>query len=213
MSRLFLAFEQADSSIAARFGGTGLGLAISQNLVQQMGGVILVHSAPGEGSTFTFTIGMDRAECEPEETDSDGIVPDLTGRHILLVEDLAINRVILTELLADTHVEIDEAEDGLEALEKFENSPVNHYDLIFMDVQMPNVDGYEATRRIRILPRPDSATVPIIAMTANAYREDIEQARKAGMNAHLAKPIDVDAVMRLLAEKCGVGEEQATRPR
>ncbi|MDR3264513.1 MAG: response regulator, partial [Synergistaceae bacterium] len=203
-SKLFVAFEQADSSIAARFGGTGLGLAISQNLVRQMGGEISVQSAPGEGSSFTFTLVMDRAECEPEDADSAGI-PDLTGRRILLVEDLAINRVILAELLADTRVEIDEAEDGAEALEKFEDSPVNYYDLIFMDVQMPNVDGYEATRRIRILPRPDSATVPIIAMTANAYREDVEQARKAGMNAHLAKPIDVEAIMRLLVEKLGDG--------
>ncbi|MDR3075700.1 MAG: transporter substrate-binding domain-containing protein [Synergistaceae bacterium] len=204
MSRLFVAFEQADSSIAARFGGTGLGLAISQNLIQKMGGEITVTSAPGQGSSFTFTLLMERAEYEARAENADAAPPDLTGRKILLVEDIAINRVILSELLADTHVMIDESENGWEAVEKFAGSEIGYYDMILMDVQMPVMDGYEATRNIRTLPRGDAKTVPIVAMTANAYQEDVVKAREAGMNAHLAKPIDVGAVMRTLKEKFGV---------
>jgi signal transduction histidine kinase/BarA-like signal transduction histidine kinase len=204
LAKLFTAFEQADAKIAARFGGTGLGLAISQNLVRMMGGLITARSAPGAGSSFNFTLDMELTGHEPVKATLPGdSMPELQGRRILLVEDVDINRQILMELLADTNVAIDEAIDGLEAVEKFEASPARHYDLIFMDVQMPNLDGYEATRRIRALQREDAADVPIVAMTANAYSEDIERGREAGMNAHLAKPVDINAVMRLLAERLG----------
>ncbi|MDR2160043.1 MAG: transporter substrate-binding domain-containing protein [Treponema sp.] len=202
-AKLFTAFEQTDSSIAVRFGGTGLGLAISQNLVNQMGGVITVRSRPGEGSVFSFTILLEKTELDPgQETALDDSVPDLTGKHILLAEDIEINRIIIKELLAETRVEIDEAADGKEALELFVANP-GRYDLIFMDVQMPNMDGYEASRRIRAFNRADAADVPIIALTANAYREDIEKARAAGMNGHLAKPVDIKAVMHTLKVKLG----------
>ena len=204
VSKLFTVFEQTDANIAVRFGGTGLGLAISQNLVRMMGGVITVQSALGEGSTFTFTLSMERTgQAVEHAADSGDIVPELLGKRILLAEDVDINREILEELLADTHVTIDEAVDGREAVEKFAASPVRYYDLVFMDVQMPHMDGYEATRRIRALDRKDAALVPIIAMTANVYSDDIERGRAAGMNAHLAKPIDINAVMRLLAERIG----------
>ena len=206
LGRLFVAFEQADGSIASRFGGTGLGLAISQNLVEQMGGKIVVESQPGVGSAFSFDIAF--AKAEPGDlplgnahTADDELILDLSGRRLLLVEDIAINRLIVTELLSETGVEIEEAENGEEAASMFERSPVGHYDLIFMDIQMPVMDGYEATRTIRSLDRPDAATVPIIAMTANAYREDIERALATGMNGHLSKPIDIDDVKRLLAER------------
>ena len=202
VSRLFTAFEQADSSIASRFGGTGLGLAISQNLVQQMHGEISVQSIPGNGSDFTFTLSFTRAHeipCgESAEPDCPGL--DLSGKRILLAEDIEINRLILLELLRETNASFDEAEDGLDALSLFENSSHDYYDLVFMDIQMPRMDGYEAARRIRALDRPDAGRVPIIAMTANAYREDIEKALAAGMNSHLAKPVDIDAVKRLLAD-------------
>jgi signal transduction histidine kinase/ActR/RegA family two-component response regulator len=202
LSKVFSAFEQADSSIAARFGGTGLGLAISQNLVGQMGGVIDVRSKPGEGSTFSFSISMQKTDLDMAADErSDTLLPELKGRRILLVEDIEINRVILAELMEETHVEIEEAEDGVQAVERFTESPDGYYDLIFMDVQMPNMDGYEATRRIRALDRPDAATTPIIAMTANAYREDIDRARDSGMNGHLAKPINIDEVMRIIGDK------------
>ena len=204
MSKLFTVFEQADSKIATRFGGTGLGLAISQNLVQMMGGLIRVKSVPDQGSIFTFILNMEVVGLETDAAQASGdIMAELLGKRILLVEDVDINREILVELLADTHVTIDEAVDGAQAVEKFAASPEHYYDLIFMDVQMPNMDGYEATRHIRALKREDAATVPIIAMTANAYSDDIERGRAAGMNAHLAKPIDINAIMRLLAERLG----------
>jgi signal transduction histidine kinase/ActR/RegA family two-component response regulator len=199
--RLFTAFEQADESIAARFGGTGLGLVISQNLVSLMGGIITVESREGEGSEFFFTIGLEKTEYTPDQSEVSVALPDLKGRRILLVEDIEINRIILVELLMDSHVEIEEALDGQDALEHFSAAPPGYYDLIFMDVQMPRMDGYEATRRIRALGRLDAKTVPIIAMTANAYREDVEQALKSGMNGHLAKPIDIQAVGRVLTEQ------------
>jgi CheY-like chemotaxis protein len=201
--KLFTAFEQTDSTIAVRFGGTGLGLAISQNLVGQMGGTITVTSSPGKGSRFTFTIHLEKtALAEEQAAPAGGIIPDLTGKHILLAEDIEINRLILKELLSETHVEIDEAADGQEALDMFIANP-GRYDLIFMDVQMPKMDGYETCRRIRSFNRSDAADVPIIAMTANAYREDIDKAREAGMNGHLAKPIDINAVMHTLQVRLG----------
>ncbi|GHU82770.1 hypothetical protein FACS1894196_1640 [Clostridia bacterium] len=200
VQKLFRAFEQADSAIATRFGGTGLGLAISQNLVREMGGEITVESVFNEGSTFEFTLHMERKENTHREAALEsGMTLNLTGKRILLVEDVEINRIILMELLSDTKLQIDEAADGVEAVEQFAASPEGTYDLIFMDVQMPNMDGYEATRRIRALDRQDARRVPILALTANAYREDINAAMSAGMNGHLAKPIDMDEVMRALA--------------
>jgi signal transduction histidine kinase/CheY-like chemotaxis protein len=211
MEKLFTAFEQADDSIAVRFGGTGLGLAISQNLVKMMGGFITVKSQEGKGSSFNFAISLEKAALVQEQIpDAPESVPELAGKRILLVEDIDINREILKELLSETHVDIDEAADGKEALEMFAASVPGYYDLIFMDVQMPNMNGYESTRAIRTLDRPDAKTIPIIAMTANAYREDIDQALEAGMNSHLAKPIDIQAVIRVLAEN--LQHESTTSP-
>jgi signal transduction histidine kinase len=221
VSRLFSVFEQTDSNIAARYGGTGLGLAISQNLVNMMGGEILVKSARGEGSVFYFTLNFEKSGEQAEQRGFAGSsLPDLQGKRILLVEDIEINRIIMRELLSETRLNIDEAEDGREALKKFASVPAAYYDLIFMDVQMPNMDGYESTKQIRALEKerrekaepPDSPEgpkehfrgIPIIAMTANAYREDIDRALESGMNGHLAKPIDLEAVSRLLREKLSV---------
>ena len=201
LAKLFTPFEQTDSSIASRFGGTGLGLAISQNLVNQMGGEISVQSAPNEGSTFAFTLTLAKAkgiEIKEPQTGTEDL--NLSGKRILLVEDIAINRTIVIELLRETNVNIDTAEDGAEAVRIFEASPPGYYDLIFMDIQMPHMDGYEATARIRESERPDAQVIPIVAMTANAYSEDINKAIAAGMDGHLSKPVDIDAVKRLLAE-------------
>ena len=198
MENLFNAFEQADQSIAVRFGGTGLGLAISQNLVRQMGGEILVESELNGGSEFRFSLHLPRTERpQAEKTDDATAVRAFPDKRLLLVEDIEINRVIILELLADLALCIEEAVDGQEAVDIFEKSEPGYYDLVLMDVQMPNLNGYEATRRIRSLGRSDAA-VPIVAMTANAYREDIESAREAGMNDHLSKPIDVDALRRTI---------------
>ena len=202
-ARLFTAFDQTDSSIAARFGGTGLGRAISQNLVGQKGSEIVVESAPGKGSAFRFTVTLPIADAPaaPASVSPPADAPlTLTGKRILLVEDIDINRLILQELLADTGLAIDEAADGQQAVDMFTAAPHGHYHLIFMDIQMPGMDGYQATRAIRALSRPDAAAVPIIAMTANAYMEDVNRALAAGMNGHLAKPIDIAAVRRHLRE-------------
>ena len=207
MGNMFKPFEQADSSISMRFGGTGLGLAISQNLVAQMGGEIDAKSTFGEGSSFEFTLYMEKANAANglviKDSDSeDDIVLNLAGKRMLLAEDVDINCIILRELLADTHIEIDEAADGLAAVEKFANSPRDYYDIVFMDIQMPNMDGYEATGKIRSMKykRHDAAAVPIIAMTANAYNEDIERALSAGMNGHLSKPINMAEILKTLAK-------------
>jgi len=199
MDRLFVAFEHADNKVTARFGGTGLGLAISQNLVGYMGGVIEVHSAPGEGATFTFTLTLQKADAaEDKAGQAEETPPDLTGRRILIVDDIDINRVILAETLADTHAEIEEADDGRQALNLFMNSPEYYFDLIFMDMQRPVMDGCQATEALRASGRRDAETVPVVAMTANAYREDIDRALASGMNSHLAKPVNFSALMRTL---------------
>jgi signal transduction histidine kinase/CheY-like chemotaxis protein len=197
-SRLFIPFEQADSSISARFGGTGLGLAISQNLVHLMGGHLAVQSSLGHGSTFMFTLVLKKTDIQLEGSDQSGEIPDFSGKHILLAEDIEINRIIVRELLEDSHVDIEEAVDGQNAYDMFVASETGYYDLVLMDIQMPNVDGYQACGMIRALNRTDAATVPIIAMTANAYREDIDAALKSGMNGHIAKPIDINNVIRTL---------------
>ena len=199
--RLFLEFEQADSTIASRFGGTGLGLAISQNLVGMMGGVITVESEPDKGSTFSFNLPMVITECTDKSELSDSEeMPDLSGKKMLLAEDVYINRVIVQELLASSNIEIHEAEDGKRAVEMFEASAPGYYSVIFMDIQMPVLNGYQATKTIRVLERADASTIPIIALTAHAYQEDIQEALGVGMNGHLTKPVDLSKVAKLLRQ-------------
>ena len=200
--KLFTAFEQADNAISKHFGGTGLGLAISQRLVMEMGGEITAQSSFGEGSEFKFSIIVPVCDVDSgghrKDEPVDSTMPDLTGKRILLVEDILVNRVIVTELLQETHAVIVEAEHGEMAVNLFAASPESHYDIIFMDIQMPGMDGYEATQRIRAQDRTDARSVLIVAMTANAYREDVEKALEVGMNAHLAKPIQIDQFVGLL---------------
>ena len=198
-ARLFKPFEQADSSIALRFGGTGLGLSISHNLVQRMGGHISLESALGKGSEFSLELLFVKSElsAQPMEVSADEM--DFTGIRILLAEDVEINRFIIEELLTPTGLTIEMAVNGCEAVEMFERSAPGYYRLVFMDVQMPEMNGYEATTKIRALPRPDAGEIPIIAMTANAYKEDVERAIDSGMNMHIGKPINVDVLMKTLS--------------
>ncbi len=201
LKRLFVTFEQADSTIASRYGGTGLGLAISQNLVGLMGGQIVVESEFCAGSLFSFELILNKSDEIPiEKTPISDNDLDLKGKKFLVVEDIEINRIIIKEILFATQVEIDEAEDGRQAIEAFSNSPEGYYSLILMDIQMPIMDGYEATRQIRKMRRKDAGTIPIIAMTANAYQDDIDRAFESGMNGHFSKPIDFDNFMSILFE-------------
>jgi CheY-like chemotaxis protein len=203
-AKLFRAFEQAESGTTRKYGGTGLGLAISKRIVEMMGGKISVESELGKGSNFVFTIQIRKGstqEQEPpckcnnqadeEHTDFDGV---FAGRRILLAEDVELNREILKALLEPTQVEIDCAVNGKEALNMFSQAS-EKYDMIFMDMQMPEMDGYEATHRIRALDIPKAKTIPIVAMTANVFREDVEKCLKAGMNGHIGKPLNFDIVM------------------
>ncbi|MDR1106824.1 MAG: response regulator [Treponema sp.] len=199
--KLFAAFEQGSVN-SMKHGGMGLGLAISRGLAEMMGGTITVKSAPAKGSVFTLALPLEKAASAPDEDKP--AVPDLSGRHILSVEDIEINRMVLTELLAETGAVIDEAADGLEALEKFAASPEGYYCFIFMDLLMPHMNGYDAAMKIRAMDRADAASVPIVALSANAYQEDVKKALDAGMNGHLTKPIDFALLMKTLAEKIRV---------
>ncbi|MDR2924081.1 MAG: response regulator [Treponema sp.] len=209
-ARLFNAFEQADGSISRKFGGTGLGLAISKNIVEKMGGRIWVESEQGVGSSFIFEVDLERIplqegaalESPDIKTDKAAETPDLSGVNIILAEDMEINREIFSELLEETHIMIDTAENGLIAVSKFSENP-EKYDLIIMDVQMPEMDGYQATKTIRAMDNPKAKNIPIIAMTANAFKEDIDRCLEAGMNDHLAKPIDEKSVIEKIVRYSG----------
>ena len=202
-SRLFDSFEQADGSTARKFGGTGLGLAISKNIVELMEGTIDVNSELGKGSEFIFTAKMELAPTHPiANTKTEELDYDFSNYHILLAEDIEINREIVTIMLESTGVQIECAVNGLEACRMMREAP-DKYDVIFMDLQMPEMGGIEATQIIRAMKNEHCQQIPIIAMTANAFREDVEQCLAAGMNDHIAKPIDERTVIQKLAEYIG----------
>jgi signal transduction histidine kinase/CheY-like chemotaxis protein len=204
--RLFQPFTQAESGTSRNFGGTGLGLTISKNIIEMMGGKIWIESEIGKGSSFIFTFKA-KIVTEQEQTELDSIEEtqhenfSFAGHHILLVEDVEINREIVLALLEPTGLQIDCAINGAEAVRIFGASPTQ-YELIFMDLQMPEMDGYEAARRIRALENAQSMArpngVPIIAMTANVFREDIQKCLDAGMNDHVGKPLDLHKVLEKL---------------
>ena len=201
LSRIFNPFEQADSSTSRKYGGTGLGLSISRNIVDLMGSAIHVESREGEGSCFSFRVWFDIDKSggmgAPER---DAAVKDFSGRTILIVDDVEINREIIAALLEETGVSCAYACDGREAVTVFAASPVDHFDLILMDVQMPVMDGCEATRRIRALPRPDAEKIQILAMTANVFKEDMQMVIEAGMNGHISKPIEYDVAIDVIEQ-------------
>ena len=199
LATIFNPFEQGGSNISKQYGGTGLGLSISRRIVQQMGGDIKVTSKMGAGSKFSFAIWMTHSEnLMPEDEKNTDIQDKFIGKKALLVDDVEINRMIVSSLLETTGIHIVDAVDGLDAVTKFKESPENTYDIILMDVQMPNMNGYEATGAIRKLDRVDAGSVPIIALTANAFKDDIAKARQHGMNAHIAKPIEMDNLSKIL---------------
>ena len=197
---LFTAFSQADTSTTRKYGGTGLGLAITKLLVELMGGDISVESAPGRGTKVSLTCLLDAAEESGTESPvganaHEMTPPRLEGRHVLVVEDNPINQEIAKALLEETGARISLAGNGREAVALF-NGGDEVFDLVFMDLQMPEMDGYEATRRIRQQDR--FAHVPIIAMTAHAMVEERDRCLAAGMNGHIAKPIEVHVMYQTL---------------
>jgi signal transduction histidine kinase len=199
--RLFTAFEQADGSMTRKYGGTGLGLAISKRLVQMMGGEIGVESLSGQGSTFWFTVRLGKATqgaVPPAptfagDTPAVQIMARYAGTRILLAEDEPINQEVSRGLLEEVGLAVDLAEDGREALALAQQ---NHYALILMDMQMPNLNGVDATRAIRAL--PGYAQTPILAMTANAFDEDRQVCLAAGMNDHIGKPVEPERLFETL---------------
>ena len=199
-------FAQEDASFTNRFGGSGMGLSVANSIVTRMGGAIEATSRKGEGSTFTVTLPLapvasvksacgEDGDCAGGEADAP---VTLAGRRVLIVEDMAENAEIVTDLLELEDVQCDWAENGQKAVDMVSRSEPGHYDAILMDLRMPVMDGLEATRRIRALDREDAGTVPIIALTANGTEIDIQNSREAGMNYHLVKPVDADKMYATL---------------
>ena len=224
LPHIFDAFSKEDLSTTSKYGSTGLGMAITKSIVDHMSGQIEVKSKKGEGTSFTVTItfaesssaGLSDDKSNDDKLDNTAPVQpvaavkdedsrteelaDLTGRHVLLAEDMEINAEIVVMLLNRHNIEVDVAQNGKLAVQAFTEHPAGHYDAILMDMRMPEMDGLEATRYIRSSGRPDAERIPIIALTANAFDEDVKRSLQAGLNAHLSKPIEPDMLLRMLGK-------------
>ena len=203
LPHIFEEFSREHTSTETRVAGTGLGLPIVKSLVDRMGGTIEVESEEGKGTRFimkfSFPVSLENQVREKEKQNIPDITEKLEGKRILLAEDNELNAEIAETVLEETGIKVKHVEDGIQCIEELKKMPEKYYDVILMDVQMPNMDGYTATQRIRDL--DDSrAEIPIIAMTANAYDEDRRKAQEAGMDGFLAKPLDVEEMLRLLAQ-------------
>lgn len=204
--KIFESFEQGNVDVSHKYGGTGLGLSIVKCFTELMNGSVRVTSTLGSGSTFTIDLpfGKVKGQNAPayftdinqqrNHTDYNTFKYNFKDKHILLVEDNELNREIAMELIGITGASVESAEDGKQGVEMFAASPEGYYDLILMDIQMPCMDGYEATVRIRAMKRADANQVPIFAMTADAFAEDVKKSKDAGMNTHISKPLDVHAL-------------------
>ena len=201
--KLFDAFSQENTGNTTRYGGSGLGMAITKNIVTMMHGEIRVESEKGKGTSFFVSVPVKRVKEEdiphPEENTAGEL--SLEGLHILIAEDQEMNAEVLMDLLDLEGVTSEWAKNGEIAVRMFRESSPGHFDAILMDMRMPVMDGLTAAREIRKLERPDAAVIPIIALTANAFEEDVKQCLQAGMNAHLSKPVDIDLLKETLAEK------------
>ncbi len=206
---LFEAFSQEDDGTRTTYKGTGLGMAITKKFVDMMGGTVEVQSVLNEGTTFIleFWIDIDK-EAKLSETKAETHV-NLKGMKTLLVEDIELNLEIAQSILEEEGAIVTPAMNGQEAVDAFADNPAGTFDIIIMDIMMPVMDGITATKTIRALDRPDAKTIPIVAMTANAYEEDIRNTQAAGMNAHLSKPIDVDLMFKTLSRFYPVMQKEA----
>ena len=232
LPKLFQPLTQENQSFTNRFGGSGMGLAVADRLVQRMGGTLEVEGWKGTAATFTvaiplLSVGGDPCTncegCRPDQSElcanckgcshvapakAEAAAVDLAGRRVLIVEDVDVNAEIVADLLELEDVESERAENGQIAVEMVEQAPENYYDAILMDLRMPVMDGLEATRRIRALKRADVQSVPIIALTANAFESDIEASVAAGMNEHLAKPADSELLYGALRRWIGASQRK-----
>ena len=197
---IFEQFARERTSTVSKIQGTGLGMAITKSLVDMMGGRITVKSEQGKGSEFTISLRFPIGEAKTGQTPPAAKASAFTGKKLLVVEDNELNLEIASTLLKEAGFEVDTAENGKIAVEKVEAASAGRYDLILMDIQMPEMDGYEATRRIRALPDAEKAALPIVAMTANAFEDDRKNALHAGMNGHIAKPLDIQKLFQVLSE-------------
>ena len=197
---IFEQFARERTSTVSKIQGTGLGMAITKSLVDMMGGGITVKSEQGKGSEFTISLRFPIGEAKTGQTPPAAKASAFTGKKLLVVEDNELNLEIASTLLKEAGFEVDTAENGKIAVEKVEAASAGRYDLILMDIQMPEMDGYEATRRIRALPDARKAALPIVAMTANAFEDDRKNALHAGMNGHIAKPLDIQKLFQVLSE-------------
>ena len=198
--KLFDSFSREDNAQVQKTEGSGLGMAITKYIVDAMDGTIAVRSELDKGTEFHVTFDLEKAkeqELDAAEKNEEAVDLELKGKHILLAEDNELNWEVAKELLSDLEIELDWAENGEICVAQFKRAPVGYYDAVIMDVRMPVMNGYEATRAIRELDREDS-DIPVIAMTADAFSEDIQKCLECGMNDHLAKPIDIQEVARKL---------------
>lgn len=201
LKHIFEPFAQERADARSNYHGTGLGMAIVKKMIDKMGGTISVTSEVGKGSTFVvelpFEMGAAPEKSKKEEADKEN---SIHGLNLMLVEDNELNAEVAEILLEDEGAIITMVNDGQQAVELFNNNPVGTFDAILMDIMMPVMDGLTATKAIRALNRPDAGIIPIIAMTANAFAEDVQRCLDAGMNAHLAKPLDIEKVKKTICE-------------
>ena len=200
---IFRQFEQADNSDNARKQGTGLGLAISRRIVRMMDSDIKLESEPGKGSTFSFNVKLQPVSCEKTTVTSQPEGISFPGKRILVVEDNELNMEIICTILENYGIETEQAVNGKEAVRRMEESVPGYYDMIFMDIMMPEMDGLEATRTIRNLDREDCKKIPIYAMSANAFDEDVKRSLASGMNGHLSKPVNLQVLEKTLRKELG----------
>lgn len=214
---IFDPFVRADDRRISGIQGTGLGMPIALNIARMMNGDISINSAPGKGSQFDITVCLKKGESTGEYIGGISMEEnkkvrmsdfDFGGVRVLLAEDLDFNAEIASEFLAEANIITDVASDGAEAVKKFSESPAGYYSLIFMDIQMPVLDGYHAAEQIRALDRSDAKTVPIIAMTANAFIEDVKKSKEHGMNGHVSKPLEIQALTAALCRWLPQKEKQ-----